>query len=202
MVNNPIMWVDPSGLIIQLVGTNEDKEELLSLMWGLTNLNLAFDNSGVVYIAEGATISNAWKIEGNTLIYELIMHDRTVTIQFTEEGSGSFALHSDIGAFMVNGRPGVGSDASIFLDRSQATTADPLKIILGHEMIHAHRFMTGTDVGFGVTSTIRVGGQRVTAEREELIVIGLIQPRRRSHRPITTENKLRRENNIALRQIH
>jgi len=199
-INNPVMWADPSGLEIVLAGTDAEKREMLNIMRGLTNYDLAFDENGIVYITGGPTISSGRKNEGNRLIRALIDSTRIVTIQFGVDGVGSFAIGSCLGAFMVNGRPGTGTDATVFLDRSQATIDSPLKIILGHEMIHAHRFMTGTDVGFGVMSTIRINGQRVTVEAEELYVIGLRQPRR--HRPITTENRLRRENNFAPRQLY
>jgi len=156
----------------------------------------------VVSIAEGGRAANPARPEGTALIRALISNPHTVRVQFTT-ANPSHASESGPGAFVnSDGTPGSGSSADVFINRSEATAADPLRIILGHELIHAHRFMTGTDVGFGVTTTWTSPTTGITyrnIEREELYVIGVLTPSR--NRPITTENRLRREQGVANRRL-
>ena len=76
-LNNPIHWSDPSGYIIQLSGTDEEKTQILNTMRGLTNHDLAIDENGIVYITGGSTIAGGIYKSGNTLISRLIDSDKT-----------------------------------------------------------------------------------------------------------------------------
>lgn len=58
---------------------------------------------------------------------------------------------------------------------------------MGHELIHASRFMCGTDIS-GEWITYTVDGVKMVAYAEELYVVGIVTPS--EYKPITTENEL------------
>ena len=86
-VNNPIRWIDPSGLEIVLAGMEEQQIVMLSYLQMLTDHQLDFNrDTGSVFITSHATShvhSYNTLTYGNILIERLITSSHVVTVNLT-----------------------------------------------------------------------------------------------------------------------
>lgn len=202
--NNPLIYVDPSGNRIVVVGDDEYKKQVLSDLQELTSINLQMDKDGVVTQIEAICPTPESDLaKGSQLIYELIAHDKTVTIEEYDKNNGHAI--PDSGFKSIYGR---GSNSTIQyntnynsnhlsynseLNRSEYQRVSSY-ITLGHELIHARSHMNGTriDPSKKVTYTyIDENGVKHTikAKKNELVTVGIIK-----HKDFNiTENDLRLE---------
>jgi len=153
VMHNPVMWVDPSGLIIELAGTSEEREIILSYLRRITHHELRVDSNGILSIVSRA-INSSPLVHGNNLIERLIMSRHTTVIQLkTGGGANSFRVDRQ-----TNGSiEGIGSGGTVFFNPTLTlpgytilgpngyaiSTYAPRYIILAHELIHANRANRG-----------------------------------------------------------
>lgn len=212
VANSPLIFIDPDGEKIVLVGTNEQKTETLAALRLLTNDKLEVDlATGVVKITHLNTENSHGKFSSGTgLIRELNSKQagaKTVTIDVQnstgvfEDGIGNKAGHTN--AESENAANGRGTNAFVSFDPTSnpniitegtngnsEETQRPNEIGLGHELIHAWHFMTGTKgVGEEDNTYKDASGNDVTQteKKEELNTVGLKGSSK------YTENKLRKE---------
>lgn len=150
------------------------------------------------------------KPTGNFLIWGIINSDKTCKIQISNQGESSFARSSDL----TKATNGEGSDSNVFFDPNEKLSilttntntqrvegmAIPREIILGHELTHAYRAMTGTQVElnhYAYRTYIDSNGNKVgeSWRVEEYETMGLLG----YTSGVVTENLLRKENGYLLR---
>ena len=210
--NNPVIYNDPDGKNIVLAGSGTQKLSLMENLQKLTNDKLKVDYHWSVYIAKkGGENSGRLLSSGSELISELINSSHTVTINIGKAGSGSTQGPRDTKNYTIKGK---GSDSEVNFDitqkakllvenneGSQSYQDTPLPIILGHELIHAERAMTGNavdykkeiryDYKFGLKKWRTPYSETIFHEEGE--TVGLTGNNR------FTENKLRKEQGIDKR---
>ncbi|MDP4153867.1 MAG: RHS repeat-associated core domain-containing protein, partial [Bacillota bacterium] len=151
--NNPIMFTDPSGLVINLPGVNSNNyndDARFQNIQKLTGDQLYVDDNGNVQFAIG--VNDGSKASGSALVSALIDSHKTCTIVYTDQGSGT-APRS-----LKKATNGKGTDATIYFNASDPVkvltmdadgntsyTVEPKDIELGHEMIHALHDVQGTN---------------------------------------------------------
>jgi len=224
--NNPLMFIDPSGLIIKLCSSNSDDENdrIMKELNKLTNHTLKLRDDGTVYIGTRVTRRRDLTLKnGNALVERMISSSHTATIEFTSTRGNScrYMGYSTQGYLQANGNgtgvsstvffnPSVGADVPVTVPTRYSNFTEmretPLHIILGHELIHADRFMRGrslVNLKFGkeVSHTYRLTTGMFSTTKvtqtvlmDELVAIGI-----KTHGPRRgdiTENMLRREHNL------
>ena len=188
---NPVMRVDPWGL--KITATEEEFNIILPFMQMLTDDELGFENGEVVILTrcEEPTL-----IEGTALLRDVIDHPESV----------SLTLSNDISEFnngKIRFNPQQDSSA-LTLDERNILSWQPIppEIALGHECVHAFRYLTNrwsvspsTDYFFGTETPL-----------EELYTVGLAknsfgQKEFNSTRHVT-ENTLRQEHGYPIRMAY
>ena len=225
VLNNPILYVDPSGMILQLFGgTEEQRAAVLSYMNTLSCDTLSVDQNGIILIV-GRAVSPELSA-GTELIRRIVdNHNFTAVVGFDDD-NGFFTVPNETTAFVLyhksfSRRPGSGSGTKILFDpfgsvEVPTTGADgivrnedtPLYIALAHELIHADRAMRGVWIsGFRTDHRYRVDRrvgflgihysiyETVRTPDEELAVIGL----RYNRSEDITENQIHSEHGLPLR---
>ena len=220
-------FVDPSGLIIELAGTEEEQLTLLYYLNQLTDHTLGVSLSGRVTLQYRASSDLQFEY-GNTLIERLMAADHVVTIHLFS-GASEFRADCRHEAAMT---PGLGSGGIVRFNPANALTRTTVSInpstglaeneigmyahiVLGHELIHADRSMRGVMLPHASTALysfeaarlrfsparITGGSTRTVTHRirvEELATIGLA----RYTSMCITENMIRQEHGIARRGSH
>ncbi len=211
--NNPIKYTDPDGKKIVLAGTRAQMQQTLATLQKLTDdkLNVNY-STGVVTIptlSTGGSLSS-----GTALIRELnskLPGARTVTID-NQNSTGVFSAGTtgNVAGHMpsADASNGTGVDAYVSFDPTSnptIMTEDPTtgnaqgthrpnEIGLGHELVHAYHYMTGTK-GTGTTSytyTDAAGNAQTTSDKtEEVNTVGIAGSSK------YTENLLRQEQRAA-----
>ena len=202
--NNPVNAIDPDGKEIVIVGSHEQRLDLLASLQKLTNNEVAIKRNGQVYIRSYGTRNIAQQLTiGTELVNSLIAHKRKVTVQNTIKNSRTHPISRD------NTTNGKGTDANIYLntnktikvlvrdrDTGESTyETSPSHITLGHELVHGLHHMNGTAKKYedkSIYSFKDVNGQtwKTRARTEELETTGII------NRLKITENKLREEHKL------
>ena len=185
--NNPIVFVDPWGLMIQLYGTNEERREIFGYLQSLTRdtLKLMLDEDYNWWVYYESNDGNA-KETGTKLIRELVQNKHTATIQMYNGEDGTIIKAVSTEDAM---NPQKGSDVNIFLTtkneyayvEGMEKEIIPMQIKLGHELVHAIRYMKGqridknhSKVSYGVYFYNRRGNEFVGYDlREELETVGI-----------------------------
>ncbi len=145
--------MDPSGCVIVLYGTDEEKNTILENLQKLTDHDLAYDSeTGLVYI-ETLHSGDLQYTEGNKLLIRMINNeDYTTTIVIWDNivKGNKTQPNSEI-------KFGICSDSTIYFNPTyyvKVISIDPetgemyrksrpAYISLAHELIHADRFMRG-----------------------------------------------------------
>lgn len=157
-MHNPVMWVDPSGMVIEIAGSDRTRATVLQYLQLLTNHTLQFDSNGIVSIYQWADkdfhLANnvPWLEAGNNLIVRLIRSSHVVTIRQRLHDANSFSPDSTVNMSLA----GIGSGGTVYFDRHSnplqfvfdsegvVTTAKrPAHIGLAHELVHADRATRG-----------------------------------------------------------
>lgn len=220
-INNPIRWIDPSGMVIELVGTEEERNQLLELLQMLTRDTLTMDRAGVPwnrrYVVNFTAVDGNFLSYGTELIRSLINHSRTVTIQSYIPDLNSVAWgwshvlsyggpfrRSVVNFNLISNPNTLVTHTGLHADATLETI--PAHITMGHELIHALRHLDRTSLrneyGLGLNTT-RGMVIRSLVPLEELHTIGLVYQclvtfRWRDPTGIT-ENALRREHGLPMR---
>ena len=109
-INNPVKYVDPNGLDLQLAGTKEEQEMLLAMLQRLTNYKLILHQNGTVTHSIVKTENkNSDYQAGNTLLEQLCDQSsdtKTTTNSITDQKSITHPADE-------NAYNGVGSNAEI-----------------------------------------------------------------------------------------
>ena len=217
--NNPVTFVDPTGLVIQFNGVVDKDDVRFKTLQDLTDdeLYLEYDEINNVTYVRYTMNKAARRMTGTSLVRRVIDHKRTCKIIDTNCMTGYTYHTSHEGAQT----PGVGSDVLIDLDfdspgkyyvvRNRKVQEEIGKtfIELGHELIHALRAMNGNMKfdKYGVYGTpwrawSFFGFQfdtTATADQDELDTVGInYNGEEGGHYPASewqmTENALRKEN--------
>jgi hypothetical protein len=205
-VNNPVRYVDPSGLTINISGLTDEnfKDDIrFKELQRLTNHTLGVNSSGNVFISKTATqtaverTGKTWLASGNNLISSLINHSRTATI-ITGSANGV--------VFSNNHFNGRGGNITVHFAPNEdlsnlpsGSLAGNMHIALGHELIHAYRGMQGIAIRQNNRAIFSSGFKVYWASVEEIRTIGIgssLSP------GALTENNLRSEHGIALRNAY
>ena len=186
-INNPVRFIDPSGLRIRLAGTSADQQVTLSYMRRLTDHGLGVDSSGYVYISRIHDGVENFP-SANTLISRMIAHRHTVDVNLASgETENTFRAHDPVAA----GTPGVGSGGvaifnptlNVYTEVACPATGfaffvpRPAEIGLVHELIHGDRAQRGVMIS-------PVNRARVDLE----IARAQLSPLRLTHGPTFTYN--------------
>ena len=160
--------------IVVVTGGEVDEETILAEIQALTNDQLSISGGSVVIEEEN---NSGEKSIGTALVREMIESDFTVYIVFSEDPLpfGSVTMGGKTSQFTP-----FPEFAFICIDLNQAKKNTPIRIILGHELIHAWRMTTPLDQGYW---------------NEELLVTGLFLCANIKY----TENMLRKEQGLPLR---
>ena len=153
---NPIKYADPSGLVIKLVGTEDEMQKSFGQLQALTNDELNLDSdTGIITITNTGNMNTDKKLTaGSKMVGDLIANDSvTVSIdRIYEKNDGCYCYQSSDSEITVamndwdedGGNWGYmvsdGNGGSVFEDH-----ADVAHIILGHELIHATHYINGTE---------------------------------------------------------
>ena len=221
-VNNPVMWIDPSGFVIELAGTSTIQQTILSYLQKLTDHQLGINSYGHVYISVHAArdMSNLFTY-GNALIERLIASEHVVRVHLMSSGGNYIRVDCVMNASIV----GVGSGSRVGFNRladPYITTLDsaglavltrrPAHIGLAHELIHAERNMRGERIAWDQVGTITLETARAgfsparmfgsstrtithTFQLEEMATIGINY----FTANCITENMIRREHGLPIR---
>ena len=229
------MFIDPLGLNITLIGEKEYWVKSFEELQALTDDTLIYDEeSGVVTIYK---YGEGDKVTGTKLVRELIENENfDLKIQrngYTKEGVkiGTQIMRGDDKGALVNMNDEFNNNPSIYYlvyNEDGTTSLESMKdtpsfIILGHELIHAYHYMTGTFnhgkgglrfyVYEGVLYQESIPTYRNNDEFET-IGLGYVSPTKMtnsksickyyipSHQNVITENTLRSEHGIRLRAAH
>ena len=224
VINNPIMWIDPTGRVIQLAGTDEERQQLLGYLQTLTDHRLSANSDGIVSISARETRSS-YKLflYGNELIDRTISSHHTVTINLVTSGYSELLFNlaggttAGVGSGgIINLRAGYNHSAITLDSAGLAVLTDtPLNIVLAHELIHADRAMRGEiislnqlgttsfEVARAALSPARIFGNTTrtvthTFQLEEMAAIGISHYTSRC----ITENMIRSEHGLGRRVSH
>jgi RHS repeat-associated protein len=211
---NPVMYKDPSGHILILRGTINQRNIIWSNIRQITKLNIGMDSSGKVNRLIGPAQYS--KPYGDELIGRLIDSPFTCDI-YISVGTGSFTSYENIYA----ASKGNGSNAIVGLDISQNTTvytydylyrrcflkSTPYYIVLAHELIHVERSFRGRVVFPYISQYWSYRDQNNILRKqniriEELQTVGLVPDTRTTFsyaKFSITENMIRAENNLQIR---
>lgn len=160
--------------------------ELLGILQQLTDDTLAYEGNQIVIEVEA---SNVVRNTGTNLVRELITSSSDVTVFTTHErtlaGSITFSGYSRL--------RNKENDSLIVLDLNQGPYLQvPNYIILGHELIHAYRFMNGE------RKASKIGCKWARCNMEELLTTGLSYVYRTKY----SENQIRSENGLCRRTAY
>ena len=216
---NPVLFVDPSGCLIVLYGTTEEKDLILENLQMLTDHDLAYDpETGLVYI-EILHSGDLQYTQGNKLLIRMMHNEEyTTTIAVWDnisEGNKTFTKGNI--AF------GVCADSLIYFNLNyylRVISIDPetgemyeksrpAYIGLAHELVHADRIMRGVALSENVEITRSVTWHSKflfftlpgktfddTAPLEEFYTVGIRKSLRAED---ITENMIRAEHGLWLR---
>ena len=214
--------VDPSGCIIQLTGTVEEQQIILSYLQELTDHSLAIAKNGTVYISAFAEDNIKYE-NGNNLLTRMIDNEHTTTIIIDNNTENQTSYRDIDWAYNKKGVDAVvilniKNDPDIMTIDSETGNVRPAKgpgyIGLAHEMIHADRLMRGVAIKRNKFSTYRYQIDKVKkyfifkfwswmspvyrvekVRKEELATIGL----KHNKKGDITENMIRKEHGLNLR---
>jgi len=179
-VNNPIIWIDPSGRVIELPGNRDQRNTILRQMQMLTNHELRavqVDDSWhlAATLADRNLVESdggTWLSHGNELILRMIASEHTVQItSITGNARSSPAARSRFRLSRADelyaSTPGIGAGGEVLfntLERGYSYTMDdngissltrvPSHILLAHELIHADRAMRGVTIPDSQTGNV------------------------------------------------
>ena len=209
-INNPVKYVDPNGLDLQLAGTKEEQEMLLAMLQRLTNYKLILHQNGTVThsIVKTENKNSDYQV-GNTLLEQLCDQSsdtKTTTISITDQKSITHPADE-------NAYNGVGSNAEIRFNPNENPSlitqneiskqvqqeGRPAYIGLAHELIHGMHINSGAarPKTIKLQSITTINGEKYleTLPLEEAITVGLHGVTSKG----PTENKIRREHNLNTR---
>lgn len=204
---NPILYHDPDGRRIEFAPglTNAQRGQILSTMQMLTGDKLFVKGSEIRIAKMGSSANVSAKTSGTSLIRDLRLSGKTVTVGMGAAGSGNSANASN----WADAQSGKGSDATVSFDATSnpnILTKDPKtgnvapqagrpsQIGLGHELIHADHIMDGTVNLSPASHTYKTSSGNVTqtVRSEELRTVGVAG----NVKGDVTENQLRREQGV------
>jgi len=147
--NNPILFIDPLGLKIQLQGSPEERQRILEQLRKLTDGTIDMDKKGYLSYTFG---DDSKTLAANGLIQSLIDSKYTNEIYEYIDGTGNSYTQ-----YTADQTSGAGA-AQIFFDTQSTATlimtnpntglaeekAGETYMFLAHEMIHANRMNQGT----------------------------------------------------------
>ena len=211
---NPIRYVDPTGMVVQMFGsaTEEERNRVLADLQQLSNHKLSFvqQDNGNWHLTEdlNTKVGENNFSNGTALISDAINNEHTASIVI--EHTGGFAEKDADNVAATNGE---GSNVYIYYSVQQSPKIGvsrgggisyeerPSYIGLAHEMIHGVRSMNGIAVtGLVPFSIYDKTGGKITQPtfREELETIGIGG----NSRYIINENLIRLEHGLDKRIMH
>jgi len=213
VLNNPIAFVDPSGLRLEIIGTPEQRDIIMAHLDQLTNDTLTFSGGGSIWRVHIDSQAVGINLPtGTSMLRQLISNTRNhlTTIRPT-------ALATSVGATCIinASNPNVGSGGTVWINLNYAhylnsnisgvirSRFTPTHIALGHELIHAYRYTRGHRISGANTieaNGVTLANGRGVIPREEAETIGLDfylndGTRVNLSTELMTENSLRREQN-------
>jgi len=210
-VNNPVVFVDPSGLKITITGDNEYIQGVMDQLQKLTDDKLCYD-----YEKKQVVIETEYETDrhvGQELIRRLIGTNDTINIRYMNEYETPnqqvprWNGNSDIIFDPYNASGDAIPELSV-VDSTGNTYSEnvELYISLGHELIHALHWSKGTFASEEVIVIEMNTGKSTSLEEVNTvglnyvdIVKGIKYVSPNNFSETITENGLRAENNLSLR---
>lgn len=204
---NPILYVDPSGMVLRIVDGNR---QLYATLQKLTDDELQIDDNGIVTIKTSAGENSAHQ-KGTELVRRIIYSGNTINV--TKTSSTESWFDPTMSTVYINYKDMYGSYPTYDGDGTNRSHGEGIRdfIILGHELIHAEHYLKGTYDTITTDTNYYTNHQGVTITEhnelfEELRTVGPIEWEERHNRRYRdrytgdiTENDLRWEHGIALR---
>ena len=198
-INNPLIYIDPTGWIIVLKGDADERQLLLNTLRKLTDDTIDLHEVEVPIIppATQYRVIIMQENEGNlpigtSLIRKLILNPSALVLNHGYNRGQVNYVTPFRGMYFAGATDGTGTSATINFDtrsRVNVLTIDsngiiaerrvPDYIILGHEMVHAYHIMTGTMIpprirAMSIYRDSANGGALIhLASAEELRTIGV-----------------------------
>jgi hypothetical protein len=214
-LNNPLRFIDPTGLFIQLASsnTNEQNQAILTDLQKLTNHTLSIGSNGRVNIelVTRRSVTRAggtWLKHGNTLIERMINSSEGTTIHYMTTGTSGHDRRTNPSTINFNPNqdsrvPTAAGRVGGFVVAENLTT--PTFILLAHELIHADRHMRGVSeamtqndsITYRISDTSNFTNRRRVTDSvpyEEAATVGL---GKRTYG--ITENRIRTEHGFPRR---
>lgn len=201
--NDPVNYTDATGTTLRikhLYQVDIYARKVFNLLKKLTDDTLEYRN-GVIRIKKACDKKLIKKYYGTLLIRKLIGDKKIVTI-WVEKGRGAsfgFATKYADSTYLYRNKryvSGKGSNFSIWiylLDRNLSIKT-PLYIILAHELIHSYRAMNGIAVHCNVMCPYHPN-----VKLDECLVVGLHNSKFKIFQIGFTENNIRKEHNLSIR---
>ena len=218
------MFIDPSGCLLFLRGTEEEKKIILENLQLLTHHELGIDEYGYVNIVKWNGKDDDFE-NGTKLLWGLIdTIEHTISIEITDENNRTEPIEQITKEYGIECGSTVffnpDTNVKLFVFNPDTDELDsqkcPAHIALAHELIHAYRVMKGQYVPlrkreyeiktitfqytniFGKT-VYKTGTDTVYFSMEEYFVIGI---KYLSRSNFITENMIREEQGLWLRAAY
>ena len=174
--NNPVAFVDPSGLILKLEGTEEEKAAMMESLKILTCDRVAIDDDGIIRMIDNPDAEYEFSV-GVSLVSSLVDNKNTIMMSFgdrndTNEQGGiiTVSLSKNLEECL----------AWSYESNSIERMTTPAFMSVGHELIHAYHYATGSvisnDNSKGTYYYYDENGNKqwnVDARQEELNTVGI-----------------------------
>ena len=169
---NPVNYIDPSGMILKIVGTPQFTNDIIGYLTELTNYTFreftGEGSEGVFVMIDGVSDNESSYVYSNQLVKSIINSGSVCTINesYSETNQVDYANKGEYGdleeLYAENQYNGIGISADIYINPTNFTThmlglklseeglwesqleekPNPM-IIVAHELVHAQRIMQG-----------------------------------------------------------
>lgn len=144
--NNPVIFVDSSGLAFTLPNYNANGDARLQALQALTDDTLDYDiNTGLVNITN--QVSTPTRDSGTNLVRELIANPILCTIDYTPDNNSytipTYDANGNLIAAEIQYNPNLNFQVLVKTDSGNQWVPETNYIVMGHEMVHFYNRLQG-----------------------------------------------------------